>query len=119
MSEREGVPGREAGGTEVVTQVKPRARLRRPTLYRVLLHNDDFTPMEFVVGILESVFHRSESEAMAIMLHAHSRGVAVAGVYAHEIAEAKAAKVAELARGAALPLLCTIEPEGDPESEEG
>lgn len=117
MSERRETPGEGSTETRTATRTKPRARLRRPNLYKVLLHNDDFTPMEFVVAILEIVFRRSESEAQAIMLLAHTRGAAVAGVFAHEIAEAKATRVAELSRGAQFPLLCTLEPEGAPEGD--
>ncbi len=108
-------PKREEGGTAVAVEKKSRQRLARPPRYRVLLHDDDFTPMEFVVAVLREVFRCSESESTAIMLHAHTQGVAVAGVYAFEIAEAKAAKTIELARKAQFPLLCTIEPEDDGE----
>jgi len=109
-------PRREREG-DVVTQVRVRpkseTRRKRPPLYKVLLHNDDFTPMEFVVAILQQVFQKSESDAMAIMLHAHTTGMAVAGVFAYEIAEAKVEKVTALAKEAELPLLCTMEPETD------
>ena len=110
-------PGPEREGGDVVTEKRTRTRSQtrrqRPPLYKVLLHNDDFTPMEFVVAILESVFQKSESDAMAIMLHAHTTGMAVAGVFAYEIAEAKVEKVTSLAKEAELPLLCTMEPETD------
>ena len=105
------------GEVVVVTLPKQRERLQRPSLYRVLLHNDDFTPMEFVLALLETVFQRSESEAMAIMLRAHTTGIAVAGVYGFEIAEAKVEKVSLLAREANFPLLCTLEPDGDSEGD--
>ena len=93
------------------TATRAQPKLQRPPLFRVLLHNDDFTTMEFVVEVLQSVFHHNEPEAMAIMLHVHHRGVGVAGVYTHEIAETKAAKVHSLAREAGFPLLSTVEPE--------
>jgi ATP-dependent Clp protease adaptor protein ClpS len=105
--------GEEGSDTLVVVEPKQKVKLSRPPLYKVLLHNDDFTPMEFVVSLLETVFQHTESEAMAIMLHAHTTGMAVAGVYTFEIAEAKADKVAGLAEEAGFPLLCTLEPESD------
>jgi ATP-dependent Clp protease adaptor protein ClpS len=109
-------PGKREG-SDVVTRLRPetktKQRLKRPPLYKVLLHNDDFTPMEFVVAILQQVFQKSESDAMAVMLHAHTTGMAVAGVFAYEIAEAKVEQVTALAKEAELPLLCTMEPETD------
>jgi len=115
MSEEKPGKGRPEGDvvTEVRTRTKTKQRLQRPPLYKVLLHNDDFTPMEFVVAILQQVFQKSESDAMAVMLHAHTTGIAVAGVYAYEIAEAKVERVTALAKEAELPLLCTMEPESD------
>ena len=83
--------------------------LRKPPLYKVLLHNDNFTTMDFVVYILETVFQRPESEAFQIMLKVHTEGVGVAGIYTYEIAEMKAAKVTSLAQANEFPLLCTIE----------
>lgn len=93
----------------VVAEDKP--RLKKPPLYKVLLHNDDFTTMDFVVFILRSVFQRSETDAVRIMLHVHNRGVGVAGVYTYEIAEAKAARVIALARDHEFPLLASVEEE--------
>lgn len=93
----------------VVTESKP--RLKKPPLYRVLLHNDDYTSMEFVVFILRSIFQRSEVDAVRIMLLVHNQGVGVAGVYTYEIAEAKIAKVTTLAREQEFPLLCSLEPD--------
>jgi len=87
-----------------------RKKTKTPSLYRVLLHNDDYTTMEFVVMVLAAVFHRSESEAVEIMLHVHRKGVGVAGVYPKEVAESKVDKVARLAGEAEYPLLCTMEP---------
>ncbi len=84
-------------------------RLEKPSLYKVLLHNDDFTTMEFVIFILETVFSRSESDAFQIMLQVHIEGVGVAGIFTYEIAEMKVAKVSALAREREYPLLCTIE----------
>jgi len=93
----------------VVTESKP--RLKKPPLYKVLLHNDDYTSMEFVVFILRSIFQRSEVDAVRIMLLVHNQGVGVAGVYTYEIAEAKIAKVTTLAREQEFPLLCSLEPD--------
>ena len=84
-------------------------RLKKPPLYKVLLHNDDFTTMEFVVFVLQTVFGHSDASAVRVMLHVHQRGVGVAGVYTHEIAETKAAKVKALAEAREFPLLCTVE----------
>ena len=100
----------------VVTKTRPKTKpkLVRPKLYKVLLHNDDYTPMEFVVLVLVQVFHKSESDAASIMLHAHTHGYAVAGVYTFEIAETKVQQTMALAEKAAFPLLCTMEPEDAP-----
>lgn len=83
--------------------------LKEPPLYKVLLHNDDFTTMDFVVFILESVFGRSEAEAIGIMLQVHTEGIGVAGTYTYEVAETRAEKVMRLAQSHEYPLLCTIE----------
>src|SRR3954465_9505723 len=86
-----------------------KTRLKKPPLYKVLLHNDDFTTMEFVVYVLESIFQRTDSDAVAIMLKVHHEGVGVAGVYTYEVAEMKAEKVKSLAEANEYPLLCTVE----------
>jgi ATP-dependent Clp protease adaptor protein ClpS len=86
-------------------------QVKKPPLYKVLLHNDDYTTMEFVVYILQTVFHKSEPDAVRIMLAVHQQGVGVAGVFTYEIAEAKVNKVTELARAKEFPLLCTLEEE--------
>lgn len=104
-------PRHDEGDTGVVTETRVKPKLKKPRLYKVLLHNDNYTTMEFVVQVLIEVFHKSESDAMAIMLHVHHRGVGVAGVYTYEVAEAKVDKVTKLAREAQYPLLCTMEPE--------
>jgi ATP-dependent Clp protease adaptor protein ClpS len=93
----------------VVTQTRPKEKLKRPTLYRVLLHNDDYTTMEFVVHVLQSVFNHPEAEATAIMLHVHRKGIGVAGVYPYEVAETKVEKVHSLARAHEFPLRCSME----------
>jgi len=86
-------------------------RLKKPPLYRVLLHDDDFTTMDFVVRVLMAVFHHPLDEATRIMLDVHHKGIGLAGVYPHELAETMATKVMEAARAEELPLLCTVEPE--------
>jgi ATP-dependent Clp protease adaptor protein ClpS len=101
------------GDVAVEEKVAAKQQTKRPRLYRVLLHNDDFTPREFVVMVLEQVFHKSESDAVAIMMHAHTRGHAVAGVFTREIAETKVDEVMKLAQEAQFPLLCTMEPGED------
>ena len=93
----------------LVTETKK--KVKRPPLYKVLLHNDDYTTMEFVVFVLVTIFHRSEGEAFLIMLKVHNEGVGVAGIYPYEIAETKAEKVIALARQNEYPLLCTVEEE--------
>ena len=97
--------------TNVVLDRKVVPKVKPPRMYKVLLHTDDYTTMEFVVAVLETVFHHSNAAAMKIMLHIHHQGVGVAGVFTHEVAESKVAKVMALAREAQYPLLCTLEPE--------
>ena len=91
----------------VITETKK--KVEKPPLFKVLLHNDDFTTMEFVVQILITVFHKSEADATRIMLAVHQQGMGVAGVYTHEIAEAKVKRVIQEARNNEFPLLCTME----------
>jgi ATP-dependent Clp protease adaptor protein ClpS len=86
-------------------------RLEKPPLYKVVLHNDDFTTMEFVVFVLTQVFLRSEPEAFSIMLRVHHEGIGIAGVYSYEVANMKAEKAMNLARAQEYPLLCTVEEE--------
>ncbi|MGM0577561.1 MAG: ATP-dependent Clp protease adapter ClpS [Myxococcota bacterium] len=97
------------GGTGTVLERKPRTK--RPRMYRVLLHNDDYTTMEFVVWVLTQVFHKSEAEATHLMLTIHSKGMGVAGVYTRDIAETKVAQVLSLAEEHGMPLICTSEPD--------
>ena len=93
----------------VITERKQKAD--KPPMYKVLLHNDDFTTQEFVVLILQSVFHKSFPDAFKIMMAVHNAGIGIAGVYTHEIAEAKCNKVIEMAQSQGFPLLCTVEEE--------
>jgi ATP-dependent Clp protease adaptor protein ClpS len=95
----------------VATQTRPVEKLKKPRLYKVLLHNDDYTTMEFVVWVLQTVFHHDEDTAAGIMLHVHKNGIGVAGVYPRDIAETRAAKVEELARGHEFPLRSSLEEE--------
>ncbi|MFN0110883.1 MAG: ATP-dependent Clp protease adaptor ClpS [Blastocatellia bacterium] len=96
-------------GGDVLTEQKQ--KLQKPPLYKVILHNDNYTTMEFVVFVLMDVFLHSENEAIRIMLQVHNQGVGVAGVFTFEIAETKVAKVAVLAEESEYPLLCTLEEE--------
>jgi ATP-dependent Clp protease adaptor protein ClpS len=89
--------------------VEQEKRLQPPRRFKVLLHNDDYTTMEFVVEVLKSVFHRSHEEAVGIMLHVHRNGVGVAGVYTYEVAETKVAVVEAMARQREYPLMCSME----------
>ena len=101
------IPPQPGFDDEVATrQLK---KVAKPPLYKVVLHNDDYTTMEFVVYVLKEVFLNSEAEAVRIMLQVHTRGEGVAGTYTHEVAEMKVARVTELARGQEFPLLCTME----------
>jgi ATP-dependent Clp protease adaptor protein ClpS len=95
----------------VVPKTKAERQTRRPPLYKVLLHNDDFTTQEFVDWVLMNVFNHDPESAHRIMLQVHMHGVGVAGIYPYEIAETKAQKTMELAREAEYPLLVTLEPE--------
>ena len=95
--------------SDVLTESE--TRLEKPPLYKVILHNDDFTTMEFVVFILQTVFMRSDTEAFTIMLKVHNEGIGIAGIYTYEIAQMKAEKAANLARAHEYPLLCTVEEE--------
>lgn len=92
---------------KVATKVKP--KVKPPRMYKVLLHNDDYTTMEFVVYVVETVFHKSSSEATRIMLNVHKNGVGVCGVYTYEIAETKVATVHDLARQYEFPLRASME----------
>ena len=92
-------------------QTMVKERTKRPRRHKVVLHNDDFTPMEFVVEILESVYNRTAAESTRIMLSVHRSGIGIAGIFSREIAEAKAIKTVRFARESGYPLLCTTEPE--------
>ena len=97
--------GREGSGTAVLT----RTRTRKPNLYRVLLLNDDYTPMEFVVHVLERFFNKDRAEATRIMMHVHQNGVGECGIFTYEVAETKVTLVMDLARKHMHPLQCVME----------
>jgi len=101
--------GRNPSGTGIETKARPKTK--KPSLYKVLLLNDDYTPMEFVIHVLERYFAKQHEEAVEIMLHVHRRGVGVCGVYTFEVAETKVAQVIESARRNQHPLQCTMEKE--------
>ena len=93
------------------TKTRTRSKVQPPSMWRVILHNDDYTTQEFVVWILETVFRKPEPEAVRVMLDVHRRGKGVAGVYPFDVADTKVASVKALAEAQEFPLLCTLEPE--------
>lgn len=101
-----GLPHKDFQGS-VVTE--KRQKTKKPSLYKVLLHNDDYTTMDFVIMVLETVFHKNSVEANKIMLNVHQQGVGVAGIYPRDIAETKVILVHDLARKNEFPLRCSIE----------
>lgn len=114
--EEKGPPGNGADdgdgpgtGTGVVIKAKPKTK--KPSMYKVLMLNDDYTPMEFVVHVLERFFSKTHDEATQIMLHVHQKGVGLCGVYTYEVAETKISQVMDLARRSQHPLQCTLEKE--------
>ena len=94
---------------DVATETK--RKVKQPPLYKVLLHNDDFTTQEFVVKILMGIFHHPRELAFEIMMHVHQRGIGIAGLFPYETAEAKVSQVHSLARENDFPLKCSLEPE--------
>lgn len=94
--------------TGVVTKVK--TETKKPKMYSVIMHNDDYTPMDFVVGILVKIFHKTNKEAQEIMLKVHQEGKAICGIYTFEIAESKTLKVNRFSRDSGHPLKCSFEP---------
>ena len=96
-------------GDAVVEKSESKAKLERPPLYKVFLHNDDFTTMEFVVFVLQTIFNHGEDEALRIMLNVHRQGIGLAGVYTYEVAEMKVESVTSIAQANEFPLLCTME----------
>ncbi|MGE0253795.1 MAG: ATP-dependent Clp protease adapter ClpS [Alphaproteobacteria bacterium] len=105
--DNEGPPRRGNNQTGVITRT--RTRTKKPSMYKVLMLNDDYTPMEFVVHVLERFFGKAHEEAVRIMLHVHQRGVGVCGVFTYEVAETKVTQVIDFARRHQHPLQCTLE----------
>ncbi|MEM7547747.1 MAG: ATP-dependent Clp protease adapter ClpS [Pseudomonadota bacterium] len=103
--------GNGTGGTDTVIVAKPKSKTQRPSMYKVMLLNDDYTPMEFVVHVLERIFGITNAQAVEIMLTVHRRGVAVVGVYSFEVAETKVTQVMDYAQRNQHPLQCTMEKE--------
>ena len=103
--------GEKKGDLQGSTLAEEKIETKEPALYKVLLHNDDYTTMEFVVSILEHIFSKTKQEATRIMLNVHNDGVGVAGVYTREICETKIAIVHELAKKNEFPLRCSMEKE--------
>ncbi len=103
--------GQRRGNGEVGILTRTRIKPKKPAMYRVLLLNDDFTPMDFVIHILERFFSKNKQEATEIMMHVHRRGVGVCGVYTYEVAETKVNLVMDYARKNEHPLQCTMEKE--------
>ncbi len=101
--------GDDGAGFETGTATKTRPKTKRPSMYRVLLLNDDYTPMEFVVMILQEVFNRSSEDSWQIMMHVHKQGVGECGVYPYEVAETKVTRVMDAARKNQHPLQCVME----------
>ena len=95
----------------VLTESRTEQKLARPRMWRVLLHNDDYTTQDFVVWVLESIFHKPASEAFTIMLSVHQSGLGVAGIYTHDVADTKVRATKQLAEEHEFPLLVTMEPE--------
>lgn len=95
--------------SEVLTESE--TKLEKPKLYKVILHNDDFTTMDFVVFVLRHVFLKDDVEAFVIMLKVHEEGIGIAGIYTYEVATMKAEKAINLAKAREFPLLCTVEEE--------
>ncbi len=101
-------PPQRPGGDTLIT-AKPAQRTKKPSMYKVLLLNDDYTPMEFVITILERYFNKQAEDATRIMLHVHQNGVGICGVYTFEVAETKVTQVMDFARQNQHPLQCTME----------
>lgn len=101
----------QRGGSSTVIDPKATTKTKKPKLYKVILHNDNYTTMEFVVHVLQNIFHKNHAEATHLMLYVHMKGQAVIGLYTFDIAETKVKQVLELAREQGYPLLCTMEPE--------
>ncbi len=109
MSQKNGSKGDDENKTGIVTKTRPKTK--RPNLYKVLLLNDDYTPMEFVVHVLERFFNKNRTEAEKIMWHVHQKGIGICGVFTYEVAETKVAQVMDFSRQHQHPLQCRMEKE--------
>ena len=107
------------GGRQESTEVLTRKRLKRPAMFRVIFHNDDYTTRDFVVMVLMRYFHKSHSESTTLMLQIHTQGKGIAGIYPRDIAESKKMQVESLAREYEMPLKLTLEPEDSGKEENG
>ncbi|MCI0517409.1 MAG: ATP-dependent Clp protease adapter ClpS [Woeseiaceae bacterium] len=107
MTDRDQQTGRTSDHDLALEEARP--KLKRPSLYRVVLINDDFTPMEFVVEVLQSIFGMERTRATRVMLEVHTKGKGVCGVYSYDVAETKVAQVSTIAQQQQHPLLCTME----------
>ena len=105
--DEDGGGGNGGSETGVVTRTKPKSK--KPAMYKVIMLNDDYTPMEFVILVLERYFSKTQDEATQIMLHVHQKGVGVCGVFTYEVAETKVQQVMDLAKQHQHPLQCTLE----------
>ena len=103
-------PSKRSGDSDTQVITRTKTKTQKPSLYKVLLMNDDYTPMEFVVHVLQSVFNKTSEDAHTIMLHVHTKGVGVCGVYTFEVAETKVTEVMDMAKQDGHPLQCTLEP---------
>ena len=103
--------------SSTLTDSRSDQKIERPRMWRVLLHNDDYTTQEFVVWVLESVFRKPRPEAVEVMMHVHLSGIGIAGIYTHDVAETKLRKTRQMAEEQEFPLLVTMEPDAGPEHE--
>ncbi|MDE0279599.1 MAG: ATP-dependent Clp protease adapter ClpS [Gammaproteobacteria bacterium] len=108
MSDKKEPGGNNGSGTGLIVE-RSKPKLKKPPMYKVLLHNDDYTPMEFVVKLLMKIFHMSQPRAEQVMLHVHTRGIGVCGVFPREIAETKVQLVIDYAMEYQHPLQCTMD----------
>ncbi len=111
MADEDKNGGNDDGRSNTGVVIKTRPKVKKPSLYKVLMLNDDYTPMEFVVHVLERYFSKTTEEATRIMLHVHQKGVGICGVFTFEVAETKVTQVMDLARKNQHPLQCTLEKE--------
>jgi ATP-dependent Clp protease adaptor protein ClpS len=107
----------QSTSSSTLTDSRSDQKLERPRMWRVLLHNDDYTTQEFVVWVLESVFRKPRAEAVEVMMRVHRAGIGLAGVYTHDVAETKLRKTRQMAEEQEFPLLVTMEPDAGPDHE--